>query len=183
MVSRCILKVSAWSLHCILCNWRGCKAVGPGVLVSISIQLLFLATSLATLQVVSLIGRKKSLCKLSTSKVQLFPHTYKVTSSLWSHVRAIAQDKLCNGSEMCSGSVQWKSTMEMKCDLSMSFHRYINPNWSERWSHRRQHKYQSVVGVVKSGSAFVYYSWLPTWGRHCNNNQCHCEGLDLVYAS
>ena len=36
-----------FSLHHIL--WRGCKAIGPGVLVGISIKLLVLVTSLATL--------------------------------------------------------------------------------------------------------------------------------------
>ena len=51
-MSRCILKFTSHSC-------KGCKAVSPGVLVSISIQLLFPATSLSTLLVVSLMEEKK----------------------------------------------------------------------------------------------------------------------------
>ena len=61
-VSRCILKFTSHSC-------KGCKAVSPGVLVSISIQLLFPASSLATLLVVSLQEKKKGLFLIFTNQL------------------------------------------------------------------------------------------------------------------
>ena len=73
-------------------------------------------------------ARKAACVNCQVARFSCLP-THKRSHYLWSHVHAIAQDKLCNGSEICSGSVQWKSTMEMKCDLSGSRRGWRSKRW------------------------------------------------------